>query len=310
MRDDEHPAFNTYSRYLRRRHGGKTYRVAVDGGFSCPNRLMGRASEGCSFCDSRGSRADYQKTAASIRDQVQRGVDFLTERYDAEYFALYFQAFTSTFGTPEELKRIYNAGLEAYPFRELIVATRPDAVDRARAELLASYRRPDRDVWVELGLESGHDRTLAAVRRGHGVEDFTRAFHLLRSFGIHIGVHVINGLPGEGLREIEETAAYLGQLRPDGVKIHNLHISRGTALHREYLAGGMSLPAPDRQIRYAARFLELLPPETVIMRISCDTPRDYRALPRRVVPKQQLYQALSEELARRGTRQGTHYHAA
>ncbi len=310
MRDHEFPVFNTYSRYLQRRHGGKTYRVAVDGGFSCPNRLSGRESDGCSFCDSRGARADYQQTVASIQAQVNRGVDFLSKRYGAEYFGLYFQAFTSTFGTPEELKRIYNAGLDAYPFRELIVSTRPDAIDRARAELLASYQQPDRDVWVELGLESGHDRTLRDIRRGHDVEAFTRAFHLLRSFGIHIGVHVINGLPGEGLREIEETAAYVADLHPDGVKIHNLHVSRGTPLHREFLAGGMTLPAPDRQISYAARFLELLPPDTVIMRISCDTPRDYRALPRRVVPKQQLYQALSEELTRRGTRQGTRYNAA
>jgi hypothetical protein len=303
-------AFNSYSSYLKRRHGGRTYRVAVDGGFSCPNRLTGRDSEGCSFCDSRGARASYIETADRIRAQVDRGVAFLTRRYGAKYFALYFQAFTSTFGTPEELRGVYDAGLSAYPFRELVVSTRPDAVDRARAELLASYQTAERDVWVELGLQTAHDVGLREIRRGHTVADFLRAYEILREAGVHIGVHVINGLPGEGLREIEETAAFVAGLHPDGVKIHNLHVSRGTALYREYLAGNMSLPAPHRQLQYAARFIELLPPETVIMRISCDTPRDFRALPRRVLPKQQLYAALTEELERRGSWQGKYYIAA
>ncbi|MFP4483281.1 MAG: TIGR01212 family radical SAM protein [Spirochaetota bacterium] len=304
------PAFNSYSGYLQRRHGGRTYRVAVDGGFSCPNRPAGRDSEGCSFCDSRGGRATYTAATETVREQVERGVAFLTRRYDAKYFALYFQAFTSTFGTPEELRAVYDAGLSAYPFRELVVSTRPDAVDRPRARLLASYQTDDRDVWVELGLQTAHDATLQEIRRGHTVADFLRAYEMLREEGLHIGVHVINGLPGEGLREIEETAAFVAGLRPDGVKIHNLHISRDTALYREYLAGNMSLPAPHRQLEYAVRFIELLPPETVIMRVSCDTPRDSRALPRRVVPKQQLYAALTEELERRGSRQGKYYTAA
>lgn len=303
-------AFYTYSSYLRRRHGGKTYRVAVDAGFSCPNRLLGRESEGCSFCDSRGGRAEYLGSAESLREQVRRGVEFLGRRYGAEHFALYFQAYTSTFGTPEELRRIYDAGLAGHPFRELIVSTRPDAVDPARAALLASYRREDRDVWVELGLQSAHDETLRAVKRGHDVADFRRAFQELRDAGVYIAVHVINGLPGEGLREIEETAALLAAVRPDGVKIHNLHVPRGTGLYRDFLAGGMTLPSSRRQLRYAARMIELLPPDTVIMRVSCDTPKDYRALPRRVIPKQQLYAALTEELEKRGSWQGKYYRAA
>jgi hypothetical protein len=302
--------FYSYSRYLKRRHGGKTYRVAVDGGFSCPNRLMGRESDGCTFCDSHGARAEYLDTIRTMREQIDRGVAFLKRRYGAEHFALYFQAFTSTFGTPGELKRIYDAGLETFPFRELVVSTRPDCLDRERVAVLSSYQSADRDVWVELGLQSAHDTTLRTIRRGHSVADFERAFALLKDAGLHVAVHVINGLPGEGRREIEETAGFIGRLRPDGVKIHNLHIPRGTALYREYLAGNLTLPSHARNLEYAARFIERLPPETVIMRVSCDTPRDQRALPRHVVPKQQVYSALTHELERRGSWQGKYYMAA
>jgi uncharacterized protein len=302
--------FYSYSRYLKHRHGGKTYRVAVDGGFSCPNRILGRESEGCTFCDSHGARAEYLDTIRNMHEQIDRGIAFLRRRYGAEHFALYFQAFTSTFGTPEELKRIYDAGLSSFPFRELVVSTRPDSLDRERARLLRSYQSPERDVWVELGLQSAHDRTLRAIRRGHSVADFERAFALLRDAGVHVAVHMINGLPGEGRREIEESAEFLARLRPDGVKIHNLHIPHGTALYREYLAGSMTLPGHRRQLDYAARFIERLPPETVIMRVSCDTPRDHRALPRHVAPKQQVYSGLTHALERRGSWQGKYYNAA
>ena len=182
--------FRSYGSYLTEKYGKRAYRVGVDAGFSCPNRENGRGGFGCAFCDEAGSRAAYIRndngsypesdafkpcglpgyppgySAEAVRSQIDRGIAFLRRRYRAEVFLLYFQAYSGTYAPPEILKRIYDDALAAASFSELIVSTRPDCLDGEKADLLASYRRPDFDVWCETGLQTVHDKTLLAVRRG------------------------------------------------------------------------------------------------------------------------------------------------
>jgi len=295
--------YRSYSDYFRERYGQKAYRVAVDAGFSCPNR-GGRDRPGCTYCEVSGARAPYLDQIEGLSDQVERGLAFLRRRYHASLFVLYFQAYTGTFAPLHKLRRLYDHGLSLHPFRELVVSTRPDCVNSAVARLLASYRSETRDVWVELGLQSAHNRTLDRVRRGHSVEDFDRAFELLKTHGIKVAVHLMFGLPGEGWSEIRKTIDYLARLKPDGVKIHNLHIPYGAPLYAQYLAGGMPVIGPERHLRYTVGAIERLPEHTVIMRLTCDSYRTDRAAPRRFWDKQRFAREVAREMRARSTWQG------
>ncbi len=173
--------FLSYSDYLKNRYGKTVYRVGVDGGFSCPNRKNGRPDHGCSFCGAFGARSAYLgDTEQLIGDQIKKSIGFLKRRYKAEEFILYFQAYSSTFGKIEEIKKVYDYGLSLGNFKELVVSTRPDCITDEICELLTSYRSKDFDVWVELGLQSSNDSTLDRINRGHSYSDFVNAYSILK----------------------------------------------------------------------------------------------------------------------------------
>jgi hypothetical protein len=315
-------AYLTYSRYLKERHGCAVHRVAVDAGFSCPNRSGGRSGRGCSYCDADGSRAPYlsrnepRVTAGcggtgalpldtgSLERQVNEAIAFYRRgRGDGKYI-LFFQAYSNTNAPVEELRRVYDAGLAMALFVGLNVATRPDCLDEEKAALLSSYRERGLEVWVELGLQSANDAALKRIGRGHTAAQFERAFDMLRRHGLKIAVHLIFGLPGEGLDEILRTIHVLARLRPDGVKIHNLHVPAGTVIASEYRKGELVVPSPRRHLEYVIAAIERLPPETVIMRLTCDTPAERLEAPRDFWPKEIFLSSLHREMSLRGSRQG------
>ena len=296
--------FRSYNRHLQEKYGRKAYRVAVDAGFSCPHRGENRTNPGCTFCDKYGSMAPYQGSEPNLRNQVNDGIRFLKKRYGAEVFLLYFQPYSNTFASVSTLNRIYDLGLSLAPFRELIVATRPDCINREKAELLASYRREDLEVWVELGLQSTCDRTLLRVNRGHTAEDFFDAYRMLKLQGLKIAVHLMFGLPGETWQKTLETVREVAALDPDGVKIHNLHIAKNTALYEEFLRGELTAPGSVRHLTNTIQALEYLPAHTVIMRLTCDTPASRLAAPRAFWEKSRFYNVLRGEMKRRNACQG------
>ena len=304
------PPYLTYSRYLRRRHGCAVYRVAVDAGFTCPNRGPDRTRAGCSYCDADGSRAPHlARCGGSLERQVREGISYYRRTHGAEAFILYFQAYSNTNAPVETLRRVYDEGLALAEFRGLNVATRPDCLDAEKADLLASYADRGLEVWVELGLQSAHDETLARIGRGHTVADFRRAFETLRSRGLRIAVHLIFGLPGEGKSKIEETMRSVAALRPDGVKIHNLHVPLRTPMAREFRHGELTVPGPQRHLEYVIEAIELLPPQTVIMRLTCDTPRENLAAPRAFWSKERFLSRLEAEMRARRAWQGRRFEA-
>jgi radical SAM protein (TIGR01212 family) len=294
--------YAAYADYLKSRYGAKTYRVSVDAGFTCPNRT-GAEGTACAFCASGRARAPYLG-AGDIPDQVAAAVGFLRQRYEARVFLLYFQASCGTNAPVGELKRIYDSALGLDAFHGLIVGTRPDCLDEEKAALLGSYARPDFDVWVEIGLQSAHDPTLRRIDRGHTAKDFLRAFTLCRRRGLKIGVHLIFGLPGESSPDILDTVRFVSRLDPDGVKIHNLHIPLSSGFARQYTKGELTAPGPLSHLEYVIHALELLPPRTLIMRLTTDTPADGLLSPRHFWDKRTFTSRLAAEMHRRGTRQG------
>jgi radical SAM protein (TIGR01212 family) len=300
--------WNSYARWLRLRHGAPVRRVAVDAGFGCPHRSGGRGAGGCSFCAGgavSGAGVEAQPRFLGDLDAVRAQVARALERIDGTTaLLLFFQAYSGTNAPVEELARIYDAALALAPFVALDVATRPDCFDAAKAALLASYRVRGLDVWVELGLQTADDRTLRHTDRGHTAQDFARAARTARAAGLGVGAHVILGLPGEGLAEARATARFLGETGVDGVKIHNLHVVRGSPLAREMLAGEFTAPGPGRQLEDTIAFLEMLDPRVLVMRLATDTPPHRLIAPRGNPGKTAFTRTLEHEMRRRGTHQG------
>jgi radical SAM protein (TIGR01212 family) len=304
------PRFNRHAAALRARHGMRVWRIGLDGGFSCPNREGGRG--GCAYCAPDASRSAYIPAGRlSISAQVEAGLAFLRRRYRAELFFPYFQAFSSTFGPASLLRSRYDEALDAVramapgSLRGLVVATRPDCLDWEGAELLASYARQGLEVWVELGLQSAHERTLRRIGRGHGYAAFEAARALLAGRGIRTAVHLILGLPGEGRSDMLETVELVASTRPEGVKFHDLLLPRGSAFAAEYLLGELSLMHPARLPGLLADCLERLLPECEVMRLCADAREDETLSPFRRPDKATLYQAVEAELSARGARQGS-----
>ena len=323
--------FNRHGDRLVERHGERVWRLGLDGGFGCPNRRSldpgatgdGRGSGGCIYCAPSAARAPYLESVAlgdsvacrggppSIAVQARAALAFARRRYGARLFFPYFQAFSSTFAPVEILAARYDEAIaaveEALPgsVRGLVVSTRPDCVDAAVADLLEGYAVRGLEVWVELGLQSGVDATLARIGRGHDVADFEEACRLLARPGIRVAAHLILGLPGEDRGAMLEGPRIVAELGLAGVKFHDLHVPRGSVLAGEYLSGEIALLSMDSYLGILADAVELLDPGTEILRLGTDTPSAERLAPRRAFDKRLLYERLEALLEARGTLQGS-----
>ena len=305
---DNREPFLNYSRYLQRKYGKTAYRVSIDGGFSCPNRGENRDNPGCTYCSSYGARSAYiGETESNIKNQIERNLNLLKSRYNAQIFMLYFQAYSSTWAPVDELKTLYDYTLSQGDFRELIVSTRPDCLSEEICEFLTSYKSDNFEVWIELGLQSSSDVTLERINRGHNRAQFEEAFKLLRSYGLKIVVHLIFGLPGENRKMIMDTVTYVASLRPEGVKFHNLHIPDKTEMHDELMAGEMAIPSSPGHVRYLVDAIERFHRDTIIMRLTTDTPRQRHLIPGYMLDKTIIYNRVREELLKRGTKQGVYF---
>ncbi|MFW5717422.1 MAG: TIGR01212 family radical SAM protein [Spirochaetota bacterium] len=303
-RSSEHEPFRRYSGWLRSRYGEKTYRVSVDAGFTCPVREAGAP---CAYCDPRGSRAPYLGDRSTIEEQVARGVEFLTRRYGARQFLLYLQAFSNTYAPTSKLRDTYDLALSLADFRGLIVGTRPDCVDAERADLLSSYAERGLDVWVELGLQSANDDTLVRIRRGHTAARFDEAVRLLHSRGVNVATHLILGLPGETVDDVIATVRHVSALPIGGVKFHNLVAVAGTPLYNAYRRGDLEPPDAETYERLLVSALEHLRDDIVVMRLTCDPPRDVAHAPAELPDKTRIYRKLMSDFQERGTRQGIYW---
>jgi radical SAM protein (TIGR01212 family) len=327
--------YRSYAQHLRETYGQAVYRIGVDAHFSCPNRQDdGRA--GCAFCDGTGSASTYLRQQESrfrhdsayqqevsshvnreplelaqrialVQKQVSRGKQFIHSRYHSQLYSLYFQAYTNTYDRIDVLKALYDAGLEQGPFVELIVSTRSDCIDDEVVALLASYQNRVRRVWVELGLQTADEKTLALVGRNEGVKQYISAVNSLHSAGIGVCTHVILGLPGEEKDAYMQTAQLVNQVHSEAVKIHNLHICGGTRLEGWYRQGEVSVASMRRHVQQSILFLRCLNPSIVIERMMCETPSHRLVSPRHFADKHQFLEAVREEMHEKGYRQGDRY---
>ena len=295
--------YHTLGFSYRRTFGQPVWKISVDGRFDCPNVDGTIATGGCVYCNIRSFSPSRRRQTASVTEQIEQGVARLSRRYRAERFIAYFQPATNTHGAIEQVKAMCEEALCHPAIVGLILGTRPDCVPDAVLDLMAELSRR---TWfsVEYGLQTIHDRTLEWIGRGHRYEAFEDAVVRSHQRDLRVGAHVILGLPGESRGEMRATAAELARLRIDSVKLHNLYVVRETRLAEQFAAGEIKLPDRETYVQYVVDFLERLPPECVIDRLSGDAPPEFLIAPQWCRDKSALRAAVEAELERRDTWQG------
>lgn len=285
------------------RYGAPLYRVPVDPGWGCPHRRPGETGGGCAFCAEDGGRARQLEGAGSPEEQVGQAVRFTRERYGRGALQLYVQAYTATFASTEKLRRLVEPLLAAHPFVSLSLGTRPDCLPPKTLDLLADWSA-EHEVWVELGMQTCHDRTLERINRRHGFADSRNAARRLRAAGIRVCGHLMFGLPGEGADDMFETLERVTALPVDGLKFHNLHVPRGTTLGEEWLATRFPVMGEAAWMELAMQLLRRTPAELPLFRLFTDSPVGERLAPRSEFSKGEFLHRMARTMRERGWRQG------
>lgn len=260
---DDNKRYHTLQYHNKRVYGCRVYKATVDAGLSCPH--IGKdGGGGCIFC------ARSPRDPRPIREQFGAERERILRKDPNAKILLYYGMGTNTFCSPERLSELIEKARECGAFA-LSLATRPDCIDEEKSRLLADFSETfNMPLTVELGLQTVHDTTAELINRGHTYEDFLNGYELLNSRKIRKCVHIINGLPGENAEMMLDTARAVGKLRPEGLKIHSAHVLRGTRLCEMYRRGEYVPLERDEYIDITARQLELIPPETVIERVTGD----------------------------------------
>lgn len=293
--------YRSLSSWLKEKFGESVRKITIDAGLGCPNRV---SSQGCIYCNPRGSGTGALQQGLSVSDQVARGIDFLSKRYTCKKFIAYFQSFTNTYGSVENLRRLYTEALSRPEMIGLAVGTRPDCVPDPVLDMLAELGE-ERLVWVEYGLQSVHRRTLDLINRGHTPEAFFDALRRTRSRGLMTVAHVIIGLPGESQNDMMATASAVAESGANGIKLHPLYVIKGTVLETMYSQGLYEPLTEEEALNITLAVLETLPPEMVIHRLTSDPHPEELAAPLWMLDKKKVRARLDQSMRERKVRQGS-----
>ena len=270
--------YYSLNQYLKDRFGCKVYKLAINGGFTCPNRDGMKGSKGCIFCSAGGSGEFAGDPEKSVTEQIEEGKKLVASKIkDGKYIA-YFQAYTNTYAPVEKLRALFEEAMKYPDIVALSIATRPDCLPDEVLDLLAELNRI-KPIWVELGLQTIHERSAKYIRRGYPLEVYYAAVKRLRALGLEVIVHVILGLPGETKEDMEATVDYVCKSGVNGIKLQLLHILKDTDLAKEYLApdGHSAADLPPVRIMEEDEYIELIgdllkriPKDIVIHRLTGD----------------------------------------
>lgn len=303
MFNDTNKRYNQYSAHLKQKFGVKVYKITLDAGFSCPNRDGAISNGGCIFCDDGGSFSQAHSNLLSIEEQLEAGVENLSNRFKAKKFMSYFQAYSNTYKPVDELEKIYKSALKHPDIVGISIGTRPDCVDKEKLALISGFK-DDYYTWIEYGLQSIHYKTLKTINRGHDFDCFLKAYEMSKEAGINVCAHVILGLPCETKEDMLKTAQKLAELKVDGVKIHMLCALEGTKLSDMYNEGKISFISEEDYLNTVCDFLEILPPETTIHRLAGNGLKKNLIAPRWLGKKLDALNKIDRELERRNSYQG------
>ena len=288
-------SYYSLNRYLREHFGEKLYKIALDGGFTCPNRDGSLGLDGCIFCSGAGSGEFAGNREDSITLQIEKGKERLKKKFPGGRYIAYFQAFTNTYAPVEKLRPLYEEAINHPDVAVLSIATRPDCLPEEVLDLLAEMNRR-KPVWVELGLQTIHERTAQYIRRGYSLPVYDQAVSHLKSIGVQVITHVILGLPGETEEDMKATVRCVGNSGADGIKLQLLHVIRGTDLEKDYREGRFSTMELSDYVRLVADCIALLPPDMVVHRITGDGDKNTLVAPLWSLDKKRVLNALNRAI--------------
>ena len=299
---------------MKRRFGTKVYKIALEGGMTCPNRDGTIGTGGCIFCSAGGS-GDFaiplQGAAGMTEESVHRQIDLAISRISRKMgsspgaYIAYFQSYTNTYAPVSYLRQLFTAAILHPEIRVLSIATRPDCLPEEVLDLLEELNQI-KPVWIELGLQTIHPDTARLIRRGYELDCFTDAKNRLRRRGLEVIVHVILGLPGEDRTQMLETVSWLGSNDIQGIKLQLLHILKGTDLALLYEQTPFPVMSMEEYLDLVIDCVSLLPPEIVIHRITGDGPKNLLIAPLWSANKRLVLNTLTRRFQERGITQGCH----
>lgn len=294
---------HTFGHAMLERHGERVHKVALDAGFTCPNRDGSKGIGGCTFCNNK-SFAPGAREPATLGDQFARARGRIGHRTRARRYLAYFQAYTNTYAHVDELRALYDQALAEPGVIGLSIGTRPDCVPPPVLDLLAEYRERGHEVWLELGLQSAFDDTLARVNRGHGFTEYAEATQAARARGIPVCCHLIVGLPGENETHSHVSLDRVLDVGVDGLKLHPLHVVKHTRLAIDWKRGEYVPMAEADYRRIAADLIERTPWRVVYHRVTGTAAPDILLAPAWCAKKWDVLNGIATELEKRGSCQG------
>ncbi len=294
----------TFGQVMMRRYGERVHKIALDAGFTCPNRDDSIGRGGCTFCNNV-SFSPNGRQPVSIARQIAAGRAVVARRTGARHVLAYFQAYTNTYAGISRLRALYDEALAQPGVIGMSVGTRPDCVSDEVLDLLQSYRDAGFEVWLELGLQSSFDATLRRVNRGHGYSEYRAAVHAARSRGMPVCTHLILGLPGENAAHNRTTLARVLDQGVDGLKLHPLHVVKGTQLANDWRRGEYRPLAEDEYIELAADLIEMTPVDVIFHRVTGTAAPGILLAPSWCGHKWRVLNGIEATLRRRGSSQGS-----
>jgi radical SAM protein (TIGR01212 family) len=293
----------TFGQWALNKHGERVHKLAINAGFTCPNRDGSKGRGGCTFCNNSSFNPNARKPK-TVSEQIEAGRKVILKRTRAKKYLAYFQAYTNTYDDPARLKELYDEALAEPDVIGLSIGTRPDCVPPAVLDLLADYRQQGFEIWLELGLQSAFDHSLERVNRGHGFAEYRQAMKAARQREIPICTHLIAGLPGEDPTHIRMSLERVLEQGSQGLKLHPLHVVKGTRLANEWRKGDYSPLTMNEYIQIAADLVEATPPEVIYHRLTGTASKSILLTPQWCEWKWRVLNGIEQELLRRGSIQG------
>ena len=303
------PYYYSLNEYIRQTYNTKMYKLSLSGGMTCPNRDGLIDNRGCIFCSAGGS-GDFTGAALSKDNNIDIQIDtakaLVSRKYSGSDYIAYFQSYTNTYAGVNYLRRLFYDVVKRPEIRILSIATRPDCLSSDIIELLAELNSI-KPVWIELGLQTIHERTAKYIRRGYTLDVFEEAVRNLNRIGIRPIVHMIIGLPGENESMILETAKYLSHCNISGVKLQLLHVLKNTDLAQEYFNGSVDILSLTQYSEILGKIIKLLPPDCVIHRLTGDGPKNLLIAPLWSSNKKNVINTINRYLQENAIIQGSEY---
>lgn len=294
-------SFNTYLKQIFKE---RVHRISINAGFCCPNLDGTISQKGCIFCNNLSFVKEYNfnlNQIENIKNQIEQSIEFFTKHKKIKKFIAYFQAYSNTYSDPETLKKIYDV-IKNYPqIVGLSISTRPDCIDEEKLKLINSYT-DNYLVWIEYGMQTSDERLLSWLNRGHTFCDFVKAVELTKKYSdIKVGAHIILGLPQQ---DILKDARAVTELKIDGVKLHVLHVVKGTYLEKLYNEKKVKIIDEDEYIKQVCDFLENIPKNVVIFRLVSTSKTEFLVAPSWMNNKNDIISKIEKELEKRNSYQG------